>query len=91
MGTRVSPLQRHSSWTALACAVLAFASLQKFPGLSGMLGRAGWIVIAYLVYRHPALLAAGEKPWRQWRGPLIALGAALLLVIGSVVIWSLGR
>lgn len=75
-------------WFAAGFALVALASTSRFPGLSGWLGAAGWFAMGALFVYNPALAARRPHFTRYHRAGPVVLGAALLLIVASVVVWS---
>jgi len=75
-------------WFAAGFALVALASTSRFPGLSGWLGAAGWLTMGALFAYNPALAAQRPRFNCHHRIGPVVLGAALLLIVASVVVWS---
>lgn len=86
------PAKHRSLFLALGLALLAWAGMGKFPGPSGLIGAAGWLLLAATVLAAPSLAAVKPRLPERHRGlMLLSFGAALALVVGSVIVWSFAR
>lgn len=93
MRTRTDGAGKHRSLcVALGLVLLAWVGLGKFPGPSGLIGGAGWLLLAATVLAAPSLIAGESRlPKRNRVLTLLCVGASLALVVSSVIIWAVAR
>jgi len=78
-------------WLAAGCAVMALVSPDKFHGMPSWLGAFGWFGLSALLAFNPYLATTKPRFTSHPKTSLAAMAVSLLLIVSSVVIWSLER
>lgn len=77
---------------ALICGVVGYSGMAKFPGESGWIGFLGCICMATCFLLDPGLAVNSKLgKLRYPRATPIAVAFSLIIVVASVVIWSIDR
>ena len=86
--TQILSRSTYHRWLAGFCLLLAYLSPTKFPGLSGWLGAGGFLLLSAVAFTTPKLVSDPKSlpPLK-----LILAVVSLLLIVASVVVWSIER
>lgn len=91
----VVPLQKNmaenSRWLAALCLLIAYVSPAKFPGISGWLGAGGFLLLAATLFTTPRISAPSRFGPRITSIKYVLVAVSLMLVVASVVVWSVDR